>query len=230
MKCVYPTWFVLTLAIVSLCSITRAVAEVTKTTPVSVAKFSDKSARSGTYSGDCQSLAIWWDSLGDAFSDLLIEKLESNPKLEVLERETIAEIYSNEVNLENSDDTSIERRKFKKAKITFVGVVDGFEYCSSGSAGKIDVGSLFGAPGIKIGAKTNKATVSVLIRAIDTATGKILATGRAKKEQNKTGIGLSVDSGPIDLSGSNYKQSALGEAIHDAIFEATNSILEKLKI
>lgn len=198
---------------------------------VSVAKFTDKTA-SGTTSGEgCHSYSILAERLGNAFSDLLVERLQANPHLEVLERDAIGVIYDKEVALMNSEeDESIKRGKFQKAKISFIGVVDAFEYCQSGSGVSLDVGRLFGFGSIKPSLKASKAMVSVMIRAVDTTTGRVLATSRSKKEQSKNSFGLSADVENIDFAAAGFKQSALGEVIREAITEAGGEILKKLRI
>ena len=68
-------------------------------TTVSVTKFTNKAASSGVDNQNCQSLEVLWTNLGDAFADVLIEKLESSPRIEVMEREMLSDIYDQEVNL-----------------------------------------------------------------------------------------------------------------------------------
>jgi curli biogenesis system outer membrane secretion channel CsgG len=141
---------------------------------VSVTRFSDKTASGASVGSNCHGYYLWADRLADAFADVLIEKLEATNKVEVLERDAIREIYANEVDLLNSDDKSIAKGKFQKANVTLVGMVDGFEYCESGSGAAVNVGRLFGVDDIVPVLKTSSASLSVLIRAIDTATGRIL--------------------------------------------------------
>lgn len=198
---------------------------------VSVAKFTDKTASGASVGSGCHSYYAWADRLGDAFSDLLVEKLQTNPRLEVLERDAIYDIYEKEVALINSsEDQSIKRGKFQKAKISFVGVVDAFEYCQSGSGAELDVGRLFGVGSIIPSLKSSKAMVSVMIRAIDMTTGRVLATSRSKKEQSKRSLGISADIENVDFSAKDFQQSALGEVIQEAINEAGDVILGRLKI
>jgi curli biogenesis system outer membrane secretion channel CsgG len=198
---------------------------------VSVLKFADRTARGASFGPGCHGFYLWADSLGSAFSDLLVERLEANPKLEVLERDAIGDLYEKEVDLVNSgSDTSIKKGQFKKARIAFVGVVDSFEYCESGDGASVNVGRFFGVGDITPSLRTSKATVSVLIRAIDTTTGKVLATARAKKEQSKRSVGFGVDTGTLDFKASDFRQSSLGEAIQEAVNEAGDGLISKLKI
>ncbi len=199
--------------------------------PVSVAKFTDKTASGASVGPGCHGYYLWADRLGDAFSDLLVESLGEDSRLEVLERDAIGEVYDQEVALVNSQaDKSIKRGQFKKAKITFVGVVDGFEYCEDGGRVGLNVGRIFGVGDITPSLRKSSASVSVLIRAIDTTTGRILAQSRAKKKQSRKSIGLWADISSIDFSGAKFKASPLGETIRDAIQEAGSGVVAKLKI
>lgn len=201
------------------------------TVRVSVAKFTDKTASGASVGEGCHGYFAWADRLGDAFSDLLVERLQANPRLEVLERDAIHTIYEKEVELANSgEDRSIKRGKFAKAKISFVGVVDAFEYCQSGSGASLDVGRLFGYAGFTPSLKSSNAMVSVMIRAVDTTTGRVLATSRSKKEQSKQSVGISADIKNLDFTATDFQQSALGEVIREAITEAGDEIVTKLKI
>jgi curli biogenesis system outer membrane secretion channel CsgG len=198
---------------------------------VSVLKFTDRTARGASYGSGCHGYYLLADSLGNAFADLLVERLHADPKLEVLERDAIDTVYSKEVDLVNSEsDHSIKKGRFKKARIAFVGVVDSFEYCESGSGAALNVGRIFGVGDITPSLRTSKASVSILIRAVDTTTGKILATARAKKEQSKRSVGLRLDTDAIDFKAADFRQSPLGEAIRAAVNEASDGILKRLKI
>lgn len=198
---------------------------------VSVAQFTDRTSRGGSFGSGCHAYYAWAEQLGSAFSDLLVEELEKNPRLEVLERGAISRVYENEIELVNSEaDRSLKRGRFKKAKITFIGTVDAFEYCQSGSRAAVNVGSFFGIGNVTPSIKSSSAMVSVLIRAVDTSTGKVLATARGKSEQSKRGIGIDVSNDQIDFSGADFRQSPLGEAIKKAIQEAGGGVVVKLKL
>ncbi len=198
---------------------------------VSVAKFKDKTASGASVGPGCHGFYLWADRLGSAFSDLLVEHLGSDPRLEVMERDAIREIYDNEVALMNSEeDTSVQRGKFQRAKIAFVGVVDGFEYCEGGGAGGLNVGRLLGVGDITPVMKKSHASVSVLIRAVDTTTGKVLAQARAKKKQSRKSLGLAVEVSSIDAGVATFDQTPLGEIIREAVQEAGSGVLAKLKL
>jgi len=199
-----------------------------QTIPVSVTAFTNKSSTSGDSGESCHSWAWFGNELGTAFSDILIENLKKNPKIEVYERENLNTIYENEVDLVNSNDQSIKRGEFKKAKITFIGVVDGFEYCEEGSKIAVNIGSLFGIGDIVPAIKTSNATVSVLVRAIETQTGKVIVTARSKKEQKKNSLGLFVSVGGFDFGGTSFKQSALNETIQETLKDVSQQLLEKI--
>jgi hypothetical protein len=90
-----------------------ALAQSSKSSPVrvSVAKFTDKTSSGGSIGSGCHSYYAWADRLGGAFSDLLVEKLESNPKLEVLERSAIYDLYEKEVEKRNQEKDAMNAQK-----------------------------------------------------------------------------------------------------------------------
>jgi curli biogenesis system outer membrane secretion channel CsgG len=195
--------------------------------PVSVSAFENKSATSYSPDSSCHYWG-WFSNLGEAFGELLIESLHSYPKFEVLERQQIQRIYENEVDLVNSDDKTLKKGGFKKARITFVGVVDGFEFCEGSTGGSLDVGSLLGLGNITPSVRKSQAAVSLLLRAIDTASGRVLATSRSKKTQSSTSLGLDFSVEGVSAQGNDFKQSMLGETIREAIDEATSELVRKL--
>ena len=198
---------------------------------VSVTKFADKTARGASYGSGCHGYYAWADSLGNAFSDVLVEKLEANKRVDVLERGSIDAIYEKEVTLVNSeDDKSINRGKFQKAQITFIGVVDGFEYCENGTKAAVNVGSLFGLGDITPTLKSSNASISVLIRAVNATTGKVLATARSKKTQSRRGVSITAHIDAIDFSGADFRQTPLGETVQEVIGEASEQLISKLKL
>jgi curli biogenesis system outer membrane secretion channel CsgG len=228
--CSLPVLLLLVLGMSLVFSAQAASPNAEKKVRVSVTRFTDKTASGASGSGTCHAYYLWADRLGDAFADVLVEKLEATNKVEVLERDAIREIYANEVDLINSDDTSVAKGKFQKAKVTLVGAVDGFEYCESGSGAAVNVGRIFGVGDIMPVLKTSSASISVLIRAIDTATGKVLGTARSKQSQSKRSIGLLANIEGIDFAGADFRQTSLGEVIEKTIEEATGRILGKLRI
>ncbi|MCM0605086.1 MAG: hypothetical protein KA715_03275 [Xanthomonadaceae bacterium] len=209
-------------------STTTAWSAVDQKTTVSVNSFKQKAATSYREGAGCHGWS-WFSDLGNAFTDVLVEKLNDTDKYDVLERAQIGSIYESEVDLLNSEkDKSIQKGRFKKAKITFIGVVDGFEFCQNGSKVGFDMGGILGIGKLAPSLKISEATVSLMIRAVDTSTGKILATARSKKSQKGQSVGLDFSVAGVSAGGHGFKQTMLGETIQEAVGEATDELMKKL--
>lgn len=199
-----------------------AAAQTEASVPVSVTRFENKAGSPG-----CDKDWWWWrDHLGSAFQDMLITALQQSEAVEVLERETIKEIYEGEHGLVNSDeDVSLAKGKFRKARYTFVGAVSEYEYCASDMGGGVNIGALAGWT-LPVEVKMNKssAKVAVDIRMIDTVTGRIVKSVRA--EGDAADGGLSVDLGVADFAAA--KKTPVGQAARAAIEKATKQLLSAL--
>lgn len=199
-----------------------AAANAEAATPVSVTRFENKASSPG-----CDKDWWWWrDHLGSAFQEMLITTLNKSENVEVLERETIKEIFDGEHELINSEeDQSLARGKFRKARYTFVGSVSEYEYCASDMGGGVNIGVLAGWD-LPVAVKMNRASakVAVDIRVIDTVTGRIVKSVRAEGEASDTGMG--VDLGVADFAAA--KKTPVGQAARAAIEKAAKDLLAAL--
>jgi curli biogenesis system outer membrane secretion channel CsgG len=201
-------------------------AQAQANTPVSITKFKSK-----VDSVSCNHHWDWWrDHLGDAFKEMLADELVKSGKVELYERETIKDIYSDEHELVNSDeDVSLKKGKFKKAKYTFVGAVTEYEFCADKKGGSVNVGglaSLFGTPvpDFEIGLAKATAKIAVDIRLIDTETGRVVKTakGTGIREMNDFNVGTEV------LDYSSASNTPMGEASREAIAQAAKELVRNL--
>lgn len=193
---------------------------------VSVTKFKDKTGASG-----CRYNWDWWSSyLGDGFQDMLITELNKSPKLEVLERETIRDIYDNEQNLVNSEkEDTLARGHFKKARYTFVGAVTEFEYCAQKKNTSVNIGAvagLFGVttPDVNVGFSGAKAKVTVDLRVIDTKTGRVVKSVQASELVEDSKFALDSEFGGHEQEQNSPADRAARLAIEKAAREILRSI------
>ncbi len=195
--------------------------------PISVTSFRNKSA--ATHDVRCHDW-FWFSDLGSSFMELTIDELTNYKRFTVLERENINNLYENEVNLINSGKTdAIEKGKFIKANYTIAGVVNSFEYCS----GKTNVGAainLFSSSLLGAAYDHEEATVEVTLRLIDTKSGKILSSNKASGKQSRNSMAGMGEMKNFKVGVGNYSQSALSDAIREAIDEALHGLLEKADI
>lgn len=188
-------------------------------TTVSVMSFKNKVG-----SMSCNQDWYWWrDNLGQAFKEMLTTELTKNSKIEIYEREHINDIYEQEVNLINSENTeAIEKGNFKKAKYTFVGAVSSYEYCAEKNKGGVALGTLAALAGYASPAANflpelsfSKATAKVVIdlRLIETRTGRILKSVRSEGVATRTNFKAQSEIGSIDSA----QETPVGEAARNAI-------------
>ncbi len=175
--------------------------------------------------------------VGKGISDLLTEKLVEDGKYSVIERNAMEKVLS-EQNFSNSDRADAA----SAAKIGRVLGVDAIIVGSITQFGRDDrnttvaggaVGGLankFGLGGVQ--KRNAKALVGVTARLVDTSTGEILAAVTGTGESTRSGASLlgtggsssGAGAGATDMSNSNFSQTILGEAVHQAV----NSVAEKL--
>jgi curli biogenesis system outer membrane secretion channel CsgG len=168
--------------------------------------------------------------VGKGIADLLVDKLVSDGAYSVIERKALDKILA-EQNFSNSDRADAS----SAAKIGKVLGVDAIIIGSITQFGrddkKTDVGGgalggvtgRFGIGGVR---RTEaNAVVAVTARMINTSTAEILASATAKGESTRKGTGLLGSGGSsagaggagIDMTSSNFANTILGEAVHQAV-------------
>lgn len=193
---------------------------------VSVTTFQNKSAPQS-----CDFQWSWWnDHLGDAFKDMLLSELDQLQKFELLEREHMSDIYHREQDLLNSEaDHSLKNGQLKKAKLTLIGTVSEYEYCAEENKNKINIGSFVGAdlgfiPGANVVPDIQlaraKAKIKILLRVVDTNTGRILQVIKSEGLVERSHINIKSDFLEIEEA----KKSPIGEAAQMAIHKAVHQI------
>lgn len=175
--------------------------------------------------------------VGKGISDLLTQKLVQDGKYSVIERNALEKVLS-EQNFSNSDRADAATA----AKIGRILGVDAIILGSITQFGRDDksttVGggamggltSRFGLGGVQ--KKNAKAVVGVTARLVDTSTAEILAAVTGTGESSRSGASLlgaggssdTIAGAASDMTSSNFGQTILGEAVHQAV----NSLAEQL--
>ncbi len=196
-------------------------------TKVTVSKFENKTGNSNCRN---EEWAHWQRDLGSAFQEMLMTRLSEDSRVELLDRENINNMYEQEFKLVNSEEAQTrEKGKFKSADIAFVGAVTEFEYCAEKNGASIDVGKIIGFGSVKVGGKGAAAKVRVDIRAVDVRTGAVLASVRGEGKTKEGGFGVDIDVGALDFDLDSAKQSPLGQASREAIEDAADKLLSKIR-
>ena len=178
-------------------------------------------------------VAIWFNTdqdVGRGVADLLVGQLVKDGVYAVIERKALDKVMS-EQNFANSDRAD----PTTAAKIGRVLGVDAIIVGSITQFGRDDkattvggqaLGSITGKFGLGGVQKRNaKAVVGISARMVDTSTAEILAAADGKGESKRSGASLvgagggagGSGGGLYDMTSSNFGNTLLGEAVHEAV-------------
>jgi curli biogenesis system outer membrane secretion channel CsgG len=177
--------------------------------------------------------------VGKGISDLLVQKLVEDAKFSVIERNALDKVLA-EQNFSNSDRADATTA----AKIGRVLGVDAIIVGSITQFGRDDKSTTVGGAGAATSVLTrgfglgglkksqSKAVVAVTARLVDTSTGEILSAVTGNGESTRSGTSLlgaggnsgGAGAGNYDMTSSNFANTILGEAVHQAV----NSLAEHL--
>lgn len=176
--------------------------------------------------------------IGRGIADILVEKLVEGGVFSVYERKAIDKIMA-EQNFSNSDRADPS----SAAKIGKLLGVDAIVMGSITQFGRDDktrslggFGAAAGRFGVGgIGRKESKAVVAISARMVDVNTGEILMASTGTGESKRSGTSLlgagggspGVGGGNLDMSSSNFAQTILGEATHQACGQVISQIQQK---
>jgi curli biogenesis system outer membrane secretion channel CsgG len=157
----------------------------------------------------------WWDGRGpgDGMSDMLTTALVKGGKYSVIERNQIAAIMQ-EQQLGQSgmvtEQSAAQAGKLLGVELAVIGAVTEFGYS------KKEVGGLLKNKGFGLGLASQKATVGVDVRFVNTTTGEIITSENVRKEQSAKGISIQTpDMGFRNES--DFDNSLVGKATRAAI-------------
>jgi curli biogenesis system outer membrane secretion channel CsgG len=168
--------------------------------------------------------------VGKGISDLLVQKLVQDGKYSVIERNALDKVLG-EQNFANSDradsSTAAKIGRILGVDAVIVGSITQFgrddKNTSVGGGVLGNYGSKYGLGGV--GKTKSKAVVGISARLVDTSTAEILAavTGTGQSTRSGTSLlgagggGGNAANGNYDMSSSNFADTILGEAVHQAV-------------
>jgi curli biogenesis system outer membrane secretion channel CsgG len=168
--------------------------------------------------------------VGKGISDLLVQKLVTDSKFSVIERNALDKVLA-EQNFSNSDradaTTAAKIGRILGVDVIVMGSVTQFGRDDKDTTlGGTAIGGLthrFGLGGVQT--RKAKAVAGVTARMVDTSTGEILAavTGTGESKRSGTsllgagGSGGGAGGGAYDMSSKNFGDTLLGEAVHQAV-------------
>lgn len=166
--------------------------------------------------------------IGKGISDLLVEKLLNTGEYSIIERSALDKVLK-EQNFSNSDRADSS----SAAKIGQILGVDAIITGSITQFGSDDSSTGLGGFGRSLGGfgmgkvnlKNSKAVVGISARIIDINTAEILAAVSGKGESKRKGAALSgaggggwnAGGGDINMGASNFRNTIIGEATHEAV-------------
>jgi curli biogenesis system outer membrane secretion channel CsgG len=193
----------LTIAILALLLAASALAQAKKR--VAVFSFEDKTDHS----------YHWWDGRGpgEGMADMLTTALVKGGRYSVIERDKIASIMQ-EQQLGQSgmvtEQSAAQVGKLLGVELAVIGNVTEFGYS------KKEMGGLLKSKGFGLGVASQKATIAVDVRFVNTTTGEIINSENVRKEQSAKG--LSVQSPDLGFDNqSEFDNSLVGKATRAAI-------------
>jgi curli biogenesis system outer membrane secretion channel CsgG len=184
----------------------------------------------GTVRGTVSSIFGTDQDIGKGVADLLVNKLVKGGTYSVIERKELDKVLT-EQNFSNSNRAD----PATAAKIGRVLGVDAIVVGSITQFGRDDksntigggaLGGLSGRFGVGgVQRRNAKAVVGLSARMVDVNTGEVLAVADGKGESKRSGASLvgagggggSAAGGGYDMTSSNFSQTVLGEAVHDAV-------------
>jgi hypothetical protein len=86
-----------------------------------------------------------------------------------------------------------------------------------------------GLYGVKVGSKSQKAHVAVIIRLIDTTTTEVLASQRVEGEAKSGGLSFSAAVSGVDFGQDSFSKTPMGKATQMAIDQAVEFISGKMQ-
>ena len=156
----------------------------------------------------------WWhSSVASELQDLLASELVSTNAFQVLERNEINAVLSEQdlsASGRVSQSTLVKMKKIKGAKYLIAGTVSAFEGTEA-KGGKVRF------KGLSLGGSKEKAYLAVDVKVIDAETGEIVdaRTIEATSKSKSIGAGLSLRN--FDIGGEDSKKTPVGKAIRACI-------------
>ena len=190
---------------------------------------------------DFSGVQKWWDApnwdIGAGISDLIVKHLVQDGSYRVMDRRALDAVLA-EQNLSVSDradpSTAAQIGKLLSVDAIIVGSITQFgtedKNRSFGGIG----GTFGGIVGGRVGKKEGTAKVAIDARIINIDTSEVLAVADGEGESSRSGLilggaaggGGGFGAGQIDMSSSNFRETILGEAVHEAVADLSGDLID----
>jgi curli biogenesis system outer membrane secretion channel CsgG len=170
----------------------------------------------------------WWGEydIGKGMADQVVDELINDGSFRVIERKRLDTV------LAEQDFAQSDRADPSAAKMSKIGKVLGVRYFLTGSITKFYAGEQKGGGvrvgGFGIGGGKSKSEVKLTARIVDTTTGEILVSAKGSGKSGKGGsFSISKGGTGLNMGGSNFRESAIGEAQEKACAELVENIVKR---
>ncbi len=165
--------------------------------------------------------------VGKGIADLMVVNLVKSGVYSVIERKALDKILE-EQNFSNSDraDPASAARLARILGVDAIIIGSITQFGRDDKATNVGGGGLGGRFGLGgLSKRESKAVVGIQARVVSTETAEILAVAEGKGESKRSGSSLlggggwagAAAAGALDMSSSNFADSILGEAVHQAV-------------
>jgi len=168
----------------------------------------------------------WWDGRGpgDGMADMLTTALVKTGKYSVIERKQINQILQEQQLGQTgtvTQQSAAQTGKMLGVELAVIGAVTEFGYS------KKELGGLLKSKGFGLGVGSQKATVAVDVRLVNTTTGEIITSENIRKEESAKG--LSVQTPDVGFrSETDFDNSLVGKATRAAVEGVMELIAQNL--
>lgn len=178
--------------------------------------------------GSIQGQERWWDGnlkVGDGISSELVTALLNTGKFRLIEREQLDKVLA-EQNLSASGkiDTSTATKigRLLGVQILVMGKVTEFTNDSTGGKVKLDDKHKIG-----LDITAHASRVAIDARMVDTTTAEIRAAVTGRGEKKRANVGVEVDYNKLAIGSDEFKKTALGTALRDAVTSLASQLADK---
>ena len=156
----------------------------------------------------------WWDGRGpgDGMADMLTTALVKSGKYAVIERKEIAKIMQEQQLGQTglvTQESAAKAGKLLGVELAVIGAVTEFGYSKKEVGGRLTRG--FG-----LGVASQKSTVAVDVRLVNTSTGEILASENVRKEESAKGLTVQTPDAGF-RNETDFDNSLVGKATRASI-------------
>lgn len=165
--------------------------------------------------------------IGNNLSIMLESALYDSGRFVVVEREKLKDIIA-----EQDLVTSGRAAKAKKAAKT--GMIRPARYIGAGAVTEVEEATSGGGGGIsfggfRVGGKSSKAHIALIVKLVDTTTGEIVAKERIVGKAGRSGLNVGMTKWGVNTDMGGFQKTPLGEAAQDCINQAAAFIAKQME-